>query len=352
MAATPALGNTYQWQVSTDNGATWTNITNTGFYTGATGTTLTITGATAALNNNRYRVVVSGSCPPVVTSAAATLSVNTAAVITTQPANRTICAGTGLTGTSGTFTVAATGAGLTYQWQVSTDGGTTYTNIATGGSYAGVTTSTLTVSNVATTFANYRYRAVVTSAGCTAVNSNGATLSVNPTPVLVVTANPLTALAPGQTTTLSVAVSPNAGATYTWFKDGVVVPGATSNTLVVNVDAIGSYTVRVSDVNTCSVLSAETVISAAENDILFIYPSPNTGQFQVRYYSNLLNNQIARFVNVYDNKGARVFTKSYNVNSPYTRLDVNLENLAPGIYAVELTDYRGNRIKTGRVVIL
>ena len=47
-------------------------------------------------------------------------------------------------GSPAIFTVAATGAGLTYQWQVSADGGTTFTNIsdtATNASYTNATTT-------------------------------------------------------------------------------------------------------------------------------------------------------------------------------------------------------------------
>ncbi|MEZ4854530.1 Ig-like domain-containing protein [Flavobacterium sp.] len=49
---------TYQWQVSTNNGATWTNVTNGGVYSGATTNTLTITGATLAMNGYDYQVLI------------------------------------------------------------------------------------------------------------------------------------------------------------------------------------------------------------------------------------------------------------------------------------------------------
>jgi hypothetical protein len=186
----------------------------------------------------------------------------------------------------------------------------------------------------------------------TTLTSAPGTLTVNPIPVIVVSANPFTSIYPGQTTTLSAAVSPNAGANYTWFRDGVVVPGATANTLVVDVDGLGVYKVTVADVNGCSSTSSTIEIKEAANDILFIYPSPNTGQFQVRYYSELGTTQFPRTVNVYDGKGTRVFTKAYSINSPYTRIDVDLKNQAKGLYSVELTDYNGNRIKTGRVLVL
>lgn len=79
----------YQWQVSTDSGATWTNLTNTGVYTTVTTATMNITGATFAMNGYQYRCVVSGTAPcAAVNSTAATLSVvnaiNTIADLGTQ----------------------------------------------------------------------------------------------------------------------------------------------------------------------------------------------------------------------------------------------------------------------------
>lgn len=67
---------TYQWQVDTGSGV-FANITNTGVYTGATTATLTITGATLAMNGYIYRCKVVGF-PPCVSSSfstAATLTV-------------------------------------------------------------------------------------------------------------------------------------------------------------------------------------------------------------------------------------------------------------------------------------
>ena len=84
-----------------------------------------------------------------------TVTVHTPIVFTTQPQNRTACQN----GTV-TFTAAATGTIQTTQWQVSTNGGTTWTDIA------GATTTTLTLTNVQPSQNGYRYRLVLSSAGC------------------------------------------------------------------------------------------------------------------------------------------------------------------------------------------
>jgi hypothetical protein len=68
---------TVQWQVSSDGGATWRNLTNGAPYDGVTTTTLTVTGVTTALNGSRYRAVFTNSVNSVKTATtnAATLTV-------------------------------------------------------------------------------------------------------------------------------------------------------------------------------------------------------------------------------------------------------------------------------------
>jgi hypothetical protein len=143
---------TVQWQQST-NGSTWTNIA------GATSTTLTLTNVTASQNGYRYRAVFTNSLGSATTSVA-TLTVQYAPTITTNPANRSVTAGH-----SATFTAAATGNPTpTVQWQVSTDGGVTFSDIS------GATSTTLTLSSVTSSENGYKYRAVFT-------NSIGSTIT-------------------------------------------------------------------------------------------------------------------------------------------------------------------------------
>nr|NQU93724.1 T9SS type A sorting domain-containing protein [Bacteroidota bacterium] len=55
----------YQWQLSTDFGNTWYDLTNSPPYSGANNFTLNISSATLSMNGYLYRCAVSGSCPPV-----------------------------------------------------------------------------------------------------------------------------------------------------------------------------------------------------------------------------------------------------------------------------------------------
>jgi predicted secreted protein len=94
--------------------------------------------------------------------------------ITSQPTSRTVTAGQ-----TATFTVAASGNPVpTFQWQVSTNNGSTWVNIS------GATSATLTLSNTTVGQNGNRYRARATnSAG--SVTSNAAILTVNPETTLL-----------------------------------------------------------------------------------------------------------------------------------------------------------------------
>jgi hypothetical protein len=105
----------------------------------------------------------------------------TAPVIDPHPTDETVNEGGSVF-----FTVSADGGGLSYQWQVSTNGGSTWTNITAAGSsptYSGWTTSTLTLYGVIAGNDGYKYRCVASR--CTYnTNSNPATLTVTTIPVI------------------------------------------------------------------------------------------------------------------------------------------------------------------------
>ena len=289
---------------------------------------------------------ISGAC----TSPAKTVVVTVNQPISlnaTLPANTAVC-----TDKSTTFTVAVlAGTSPSYQWQVSTDAGNTFANVS-GGVYSGATTTTLTITAPPVSMSGYIYRCVVSGAApCTPVNSRNAFLTVNPLPTVVIAASPYQRLFPGLTTTLFSTVTP-AASVYSWIKNGVAVPGANAGSLLINVDGLGDYTLNVKDVNGCVNTSNQVSLKDSASGKVFIYPNPNGGQFQVRYYSIINNTNLPRGINVYDSKGLRVITQKYTITAPYSRMDVNLSNFSTGVYWIEVVDVNGNRLAMGRAEVL
>ncbi len=93
--------------------------------------------------------------------------------VATNPANLEVAAAQ-----TATFTaVSSGGPTVTDQWQVNTGNGSGFINLANGGAYSGVTTSTLTIADPTVNISGYQFRDVFTNVlGST--NTNGATLSV------------------------------------------------------------------------------------------------------------------------------------------------------------------------------
>ncbi len=217
------------WQTSVD-GVTWTTIP------GATSGTYTLAAATLQDDQRLYRAVATNSAGTVA-SQAARLSVSpapSAPVIVTAP--------TGVTAGefgSATFSVVADGQPTpTFQWQLSTDAGATFSNIN------GATASTYVVTSLAASLDGRRYRVVVTN-NLGSVNSPAATLTVvaHPTFTLQPTS---TGWRPGSVPAYFVAGVDGSGVSLQWqtSRDGgttwVDAAGATSTSLVLTALADGT----------------------------------------------------------------------------------------------------------------
>jgi hypothetical protein len=197
----------------------------------------------------------------------------------------------------------------------------------------------------------YQYRCVVSGAApCVAVPSAARVLTVNPLPTVVISASPYQSLLPGLTTTISSTSSP-AAATYTWLRNGVVVSGATTGSYVVDVDHLGAYRLRVTDVNGCTNTSNQVTIGDSTSGRVFISPNPNSGQFIVRY-NPTHNNVLPRGINIYDARGKRILTQNFTLGVPFAPMPINLTNMGSGVYWVEVVDVNGDRLAVGRVEVL
>ena len=185
-----------------------------------------------------YDVVISGTCTPPVTSATVSLTVNTAPAITVQPSPQTFC----VPGGTATFSVTATGSGLTYQWN---KGGT---NLVDGGNISGALTSTLTISPVSFADTAFNYYVKVSGTCIPAATSNNAALSIAPLSVSA-TASSSTICA-GSSCTLTG----NGATTYSW------MPGSLTGTTVIVTPLVSTtYTVigtsgSCSDTNTTLIM--------------------------------------------------------------------------------------------------
>lgn len=329
----------------------WTGPANT-IFTNSGGTTPYVAGTPAttvyvaptAAGVNNYQVSFTTPTPCVSTTTTVPVTVVIPAAVTTQPANTTVCDG----GTA-TFTVAGSGGPITYQWQSSTDGGLTYTNIS------GATGTTLTVSNVTLSMTGYRYRAVLSAAPCAgSVNSNAATLTVNPRPVVTLTATDLS-LIPGQITTITASSTP-AAATYAWTLNGSPIAG-TGNSQTVGIDQVGTYTATATTAGppACtSATAASITIGAEASDRLWIYPNPNTGTFQVRLYFISTDPTNKRAVYIYNEAGQLVTSREYDmgiITPAYMRMDFQLGAIAKGTYVVKVVDKYTGKITSGLVVL-
>lgn len=94
--------------------------------------------------------------------------------ITTQPTDQTV-----VVGNSGSFTVATTNAD-TYQWEVSTDGGSNFSTIIDGSEYTGTQTSNLILNTPDVNSNGFIYRVLVSnsSGSCTPIISDEALLTL------------------------------------------------------------------------------------------------------------------------------------------------------------------------------
>ncbi|AWG20476.1 hypothetical protein FFWV33_02490 [Flavobacterium faecale] len=124
----------YQWQVSTNNGSTYTNISGqSGTVASGTSVTLTLTAVTATMTGNRYRIKFTNEANVTGATATATLTVNPIPTIT-QVTSASSCG-------VGSVVLKATASAGTINWYAAATGGT---SLATGTSFTTSVLSTTT----------------------------------------------------------------------------------------------------------------------------------------------------------------------------------------------------------------
>ena len=230
VAASGTPAPTYQWQLSSNGGGNWTNVT---LGTGGTTATYTTSVTTTNQSGTQFRCVATNSVNSA-TSNAVTLTVTTTTVapsFTLHPANASVTAGQ-----TASFTVAASGSPTpTYQWQVYSGSAWTNINGATSATYAFTT---------AIGDNNKQFHCVATNS-VNSATSNAVTLTVTSTAVAPsFTLHPAnTSVTAGQTASFTVAASGSPTPTCQW----QVYSGSAWGNIVGATSATYSFTTVVGD---------------------------------------------------------------------------------------------------------
>lgn len=267
----------YQWQLSTDNGSTWSSINDDAIYNGTDSDTLSVSDV-QGLDGNQYQVVISTATCNIITSNAATLTIDGPITYTAHPDDVIECSGNA-TSFNGAATIAQ--GSITYQWQISTDGGTTWTDLTNTSPYSGADTGTLSISDVAGLSGNL-YRVNAVTATCDPVPSLVAELlvegplSVDVHPADITecsgdnTSFSTTINNPGEGSVLyNWQISTDNGSNFVNLSNNSIYNGVSTNTLsITNVAGMYDYQFRVAvSTSTCSIIYTNAAVLTVEGVI-------------------------------------------------------------------------------------
>ncbi len=305
-------GLTYQWRKGT------TNLTNAGSISGASSDTLTINPMVIGDAVTNYNVVVTETCGRVVTSTNASLSISSSIVINTQPASQIACQGSHVS-----FSVAALGDGLTYQWRKGT------VKLSNKGNIGGATSATLTVFSVNTVDVATDYNVVVSGTCASDITSSNASLAINlrPSAPTVAVIHPTCSLPSGTITVTS---------TKTGLTFSIDSLNYTNTTGVFTAVPAGTYKVTAKNANGC--VSTETIVTltgcitsigsidAGKDRTVLVYPNPFVNSVTITINSpSEINNCILK---IYNTLGTEVLNKK--ITKQTTTLDTS--HLNSGVY--------------------
>lgn len=140
-------------------------------------------------------------------------------VITSHPENKSVVAGQ-----SASFSVGASATGINYQWKISTDGGSAWSNLTNNSNYSGVTSATLNVAGTTLSMNGHRFKCTVGGTCIPSITSNSALLGVTAAPqVITIKAGNASAVCAGEIVQPVIATNFN---------------GVASFSLVINYDSI------------------------------------------------------------------------------------------------------------------
>ncbi len=219
-------------------------------------------------------------------------------------------------------------------------------SVATGG----VGSNTAPMLNTATAGTTIYYVSQVSSNGCEGARASITITVIAPPSATVIAASPGTQVTPGQIITIATSNAAGAGNSYSWFRNGILIPTQTGVSIPVNIDGVGTYTLKVLNANSCVTTSNTINITEASSEKLFVYPNPSTGKFQVRYFSDPNNLQPLQIA-IYNSAGALVFSGKFTIFSSYTPMNIDLTKHGNGVYHIRLMNSNGKILKTETIII-
>jgi hypothetical protein len=349
------VGDSIQWQVSVDGGATYANAIGTGATTDTFVLDMANYPSVAALSKIYVRnKVVSGTCSSAF-AAPKNLLVNPTSVGGTVTGGGSICAGAG-----GTLKLSGH-TGKTIVWMSSTDG-TNFTAVPLA------TATTLVVSGIAV---DTYYKAVVTSGVCTSADSNVVLFAVKTAPTAGTITAGATSCATGTALTLSgydgvitwqkakalagpvpgpfatvgalkgASVNTGVVTAVTYYQASVSLPGCLTPAIASPVSvAITSTNCTAKSIGTENATSIEAAQSTFD---VVAYPNPFASNFNL----NLTSSSVEKvgFV-VYDMTGRLIEQREVNHADVH---EVQFgDNYPTGIYNVIVN--QGNEVKSLRVI--
>jgi len=248
------FADSYQWQA--DAGSGFTDLNENSVYSGVSTDDLMISGATADLSGTTYRCIAANP-EGETTSESATLTIYSAAEITSHPAPSTVvCQGA----TDITLEVHASGA-ISYQWYFE------------GDEIADAINSTLAIKSDPGNSGNY-----YCMLQCGSIQSDDATVLIQPA-TTVTTSPPANTVAceGSEEIELGIEATGTEPVTYQWIYDGETISGETNATIQISTSTANSGTyscevtgecgIDISDNAAILIQSATTITSQPPQDI-------------------------------------------------------------------------------------
>jgi len=221
----------YQWQE--DQGGGFADLVNGGTYSGVSSALVNISSAPGAMTGYQYRCKVTGT-QNVCFSNPASLTVNPPPGVTSDPRDTTVCEGA-----NGSFSVIATGSGLTYNWLKSTDGGLTFNPLIIVPPYS-VSGNSLFITTTPASFNGYKYHCIVSdgnNCGPDQQSTIPGKITVNPKPIVITVKDTICSPGTFNLTLPGVTTGSTPLLTYTYFTNAA----ATLSYLTPTTAGAGTY---------------------------------------------------------------------------------------------------------------